>query len=247
MTPTATAVSSPNPVVTPAAVTVPPRTAPASVAPIAPPMYRPVRYVPAAIPTRSGSIASKAAACRGAPASPIPNPTSASIRPSSSVEASGATSHSDRQPDDARQHADHGGPPAPDGIGHPAADGCRDGAQRRDAEQHEPARLGVPRLELLDEQRHEHQGAMEDHRRPEHPDHGRRERPRREQVRVDGRVLGPTLDQRRTPQGARPPRATAAAPTRRPPAREARAAARSGTRQGGRGPGGRSVVAPLGP
>ena len=98
MTPTATAVSSPNPVETPAAVTVPPRTAPASVAPIAPPMYRPVRYVPAAIPTRSGSIASKAAACRGAPASPIPNPTSASIRPSSRVEASGATSHRTASP-----------------------------------------------------------------------------------------------------------------------------------------------------
>ena len=101
----------------------------------------------------------------------------------------------DRQPDDARQHADHGGLTASDGVGHPAADGCGDRAQRRDAEQHEPARLGVPRLELLDKKRHEHQGAMEDHGRPEDPDHGRREGPRREQMRVDGRVLGPALDQ----------------------------------------------------
>ena len=139
-----------------------------------------------------------------------------------------------RQPDGAGEHADDRRLTASDDVGHPAADGCGDGAQAPRCRATRTRSSGHRRLELLDKERHEHQGGVEDHRRPEDPDHGRREGG------LDANRCGSTAgcsvrsSTRTKGAGARPPRRPRVAPG--PPPSSSRSPNRSEIRNAARRP-----------
>ena len=86
------------------------------------------------------------------------------------------------------------GQPAAVAIGQPAADRRRDGAHRRDRQQHQPGRPRVAVEQLLDQERYEDERAVEDDRGAHHAEDGRRERADREQARIDRRVVARELE-----------------------------------------------------
>ena len=146
------------------------------------------------MPTRSPLIESIAAAWRGDPAKPIPNPTTPSIAPTANGVAPAANSQSATSP--AVRHSDPAttGRRRPTPIGQAASERRGDRAHPGDPEQDQPGRLGRPALQPLDQQRDEDERGVEDDGRPEDTQDRRGERPAGKQARVNGRPLGTELE-----------------------------------------------------